>query len=66
MWWHLNFPRKLREALRSSLWQGDPLHVLAGGDICFAPPFGNRDEEVLSVGDHTHCVYVCDDAHCVS
>jgi len=26
--------------------QGDPLHVLAGGDICFAPPFGNGDEEM--------------------
>jgi len=26
--------------------QGDPLHVLAGGDICFAPPFGDGDEEM--------------------
>jgi len=26
--------------------KGDPLHVLAGGDICFAPPDGDGDEEM--------------------
>ena len=39
--------------------------MLAGGDICFAPPFGNGDEEVLSdlesalciINDHSRCVF---------
>ena len=39
--------------------QGDPLHVLAGGDICFAPPFGNGDEEVLSVSNSPSGTYLC-------
>ena len=38
--------------------------MLAGGDICFAPPFGNGDEEVLwpctlclsNIIDHSRCV----------
>ena len=40
------------------LWQGDPLHVLAGGDICFAPPFGDGDEEVSSNIDRLHIVFL--------
>ena len=28
-------------------YQIDPLHALAGGDICFSPPFGKQDEEVF-------------------
>ena len=40
------------------------MHVLAGGDICFAPPFGNGDEEVLSVCDHA--LRINDHSRCVS
>ena len=39
------------------------MHVLAGGDICFAPPFGNGDEEVLSVCDYALCIN--DHSRCV-
>ena len=38
----------LKEIGPALLFQGDPLHALAGGDICFAPDLlGNGDEEVF-------------------
>ena len=38
----------LKEIGPALLFQGDPLHALAGGDICFAPDLlGNGDEEVV-------------------